>query len=90
MVTEVGARFSLDAMPGKQLSIDADMRNGAITQTEAKILRGEPMDDADLEAAVQLGALNLMQAGRPSVRAAAMKIMQEVMLSALSVTCSPT
>lgn len=39
-VAEVGARFSLDAMPGKQLSIDADLRNGAITQQEAKILRG--------------------------------------------------
>ncbi|MDI9331886.1 MAG: type III secretion system export apparatus subunit SctV [Alphaproteobacteria bacterium] len=47
-VAEVGARFSLDAMPGKQLSIDADMRNGAITQTEAKILRGKVAQESKL------------------------------------------
>lgn len=35
-VAEVGARFSLDAMPGKQLSIDADLRSGACTQAEGK------------------------------------------------------
>ena len=38
-VAEVGARFSLDAMPGRQLSIDADLRSGAITQNEAKTMR---------------------------------------------------
>ena len=38
-VAEVGARFSLDAMPGRQLSIDADLRSGAITQNEAKTAR---------------------------------------------------
>ena len=47
-VAEVGARFSLDAMPGKQLSIDADMRNGAITQTEAKILRAKVTQESRL------------------------------------------
>lgn len=35
-VSEVSARFTLDAMPGKQMSIDADLRAGAITQEEAK------------------------------------------------------
>jgi len=35
-VAEVGARFSLDAMPGKQMSIDADLRAGAIDQSEAQ------------------------------------------------------
>ena len=35
-VAEVGARFSLDAMPGKQMSIDADLRAGIITSDEAK------------------------------------------------------
>ena len=40
-VAEVGARFSLDAMPGRQLSIDADLRNGAITQAEARTLRAK-------------------------------------------------
>ncbi|MEX1116854.1 MAG: FHIPEP family type III secretion protein, partial [Akkermansiaceae bacterium] len=34
-VAEVAARFTLDAMPGKQMSIDADLRAGAITQQEA-------------------------------------------------------
>ena len=40
-VAEVGARFSLDAMPGRQLSIDADLRSGAITQAEAKSMRSK-------------------------------------------------
>ncbi len=35
-VAEVAARFSLDAMPGKQMSIDADMRAGAIDMDEAR------------------------------------------------------
>ncbi|MFP3434506.1 FHIPEP family type III secretion protein, partial [Paraburkholderia sp. SIMBA_061] len=38
-VAEVGARFSLDGMPGKQMSIDGDMRAGAIDAVEAKRLR---------------------------------------------------
>lgn len=38
-VAEVGARFTLDAMPGKQLSIDSDLRNGDITQAEAMVAR---------------------------------------------------
>lgn len=47
-VAEVGARFSLDAMPGKQLSIDADLRNGAITQSEAKKLRAAVAQESKL------------------------------------------
>ncbi|MCM5681490.1 type III secretion system export apparatus subunit SctV [Schlegelella sp. S2-27] len=39
-VAEVGARFTLDAMPGKQMSIDADLRAGIITGEEAKRKRG--------------------------------------------------
>jgi len=35
-VSEVAARFTLDAMPGKQMSIDADLRAGAINQAEAR------------------------------------------------------
>jgi type III secretion protein V len=35
-VAEVGARFTLDAMPGKQMSIDADLRAGILTSEEAK------------------------------------------------------
>jgi type III secretion protein V len=40
-VAEVSARFNLDSMPGKQMSIDADLRNGAISMEEAKKLRRE-------------------------------------------------
>ncbi|MDQ5908206.1 MAG: type secretion protein [Pseudomonadota bacterium] len=39
-VAEVGARFSLDAMPGKQMSIDGDMRAGVIDMEEARRRRG--------------------------------------------------
>ena len=38
-MAEVGARFALDAMPGKQLAIDADLASGAITHEEAKARR---------------------------------------------------
>lgn len=40
-VAEVCARFSLDAMPGKQLSIDSDLRSGMLTKDEAKAKRKE-------------------------------------------------
>lgn len=40
-VAEVGARFSLDALPGKQMSIDADLRAGVISQEQAKAQREE-------------------------------------------------
>jgi len=35
-VSEVAARFTLDAMPGKQMAIDADLNAGLITEAEAK------------------------------------------------------
>jgi type III secretion protein V len=35
-VAEVGARFSLDALPGKQMAIDADLRSGALSQARAR------------------------------------------------------
>src|SRR5205085_6666561 len=40
-VAEVAARFTLDALPGKQMSIDADMRSGLITQDQARKMRSE-------------------------------------------------
>jgi type III secretion protein V len=40
-VAEVGARFTLDAMPGKQMSIDSDLRSGLIEKTEARTKRRE-------------------------------------------------
>lgn len=38
-VAEVSARFTLDSMPGKQMSIDADLNSGLITEDEAKVRR---------------------------------------------------
>ncbi len=38
-VAEVSARFTLDALPGKQMSIDSDLRNGDIDATEARLRR---------------------------------------------------
>lgn len=46
-ISEVSARFTLDAMPGKQMSIDADLNSGLITQDEAKKRRSEIMQEAD-------------------------------------------
>ena len=40
-VAEVGARFTLDAMPGKQMAIDADLNAGQITDDEARKRRAE-------------------------------------------------
>jgi flagellar biosynthesis protein FlhA len=40
-IAEVAARFSLDAMPGKQMTIDSDMSAGLITEDEAKLKRSE-------------------------------------------------
>lgn len=46
-VSEVSARFTLDAMPGKQMSIDADLNAGVIDQAEAKLRRSEVVQEAD-------------------------------------------
>ena len=46
-ISEVSARFTLDAMPGKQMAIDADLNAGVITQEEAKIRREEVVREAD-------------------------------------------
>ncbi len=45
-VSEVTARFTLDAMPGKQMAIDADLNTGAITDEEAKVRRQKIQDEA--------------------------------------------
>ncbi len=47
-VAEVSARFSLDALPGKQLSIDADMRAGAITLEQAREMRRKTQQESKL------------------------------------------
>ncbi len=46
-VAEVGARFTLDAMPGKQMAIDADLNAGLISDTEARERRAEVSAEAD-------------------------------------------
>lgn len=45
-VSEVTARFTLDAMPGKQMAIDADLNTGAITDEEAKARRQKIQDES--------------------------------------------
>lgn len=45
-VSEVTARFTLDAMPGKQMAIDADLNTGAITDIEAQARRKKIQDEA--------------------------------------------
>ncbi|QLR05010.1 EscV/YscV/HrcV family type III secretion system export apparatus protein [Providencia rettgeri] len=47
-IAEVAARFSLDAMPGKQMSIDADLRAGVIDEATVKIKRGELEKESQL------------------------------------------
>ncbi|RMD71478.1 MAG: flagellar biosynthesis protein FlhA [Gammaproteobacteria bacterium] len=51
-VSEVSARFTLDALPGKQMAIDADLNAGLITQEEAKARRAEVMQEADFYGAM--------------------------------------
>jgi flagellar biosynthesis protein FlhA len=46
-ISEVSARFTLDAMPGKQMAIDADLNAGLITQDEARTRRAEIRAEAD-------------------------------------------
>ena len=64
-VSEVTARFTLDAMPGKQMAIDADLNTGAITDDEAKVRREKiQAESAFLKAFRQTQALMLCTPGR--------------------------
>ncbi len=51
-VSEVSARFTLDAMPGKQMAIDADLNAGLLTQEEARARREEISREADFYGAM--------------------------------------
>ena len=51
-VSEVSARFTLDAMPGKQMAIDADLNAGVLTNEEAKKRREEITQEADFYGAM--------------------------------------
>ncbi len=46
-ISEVAARFTLDGMPGKQLSVDADLNAGLINEREARVRRDKLMREAD-------------------------------------------
>jgi len=51
-VSEVTARFTLDAMPGKQMAIDADLNAGLVTQDQARTRRQEVREEADFYGAM--------------------------------------
>ncbi|MBN2688048.1 MAG: flagellar biosynthesis protein FlhA [Deltaproteobacteria bacterium] len=51
-IAEVAARFTLDAMPGKQMSIDADLNAGLVTESEARIKRVDIAREADFYGAM--------------------------------------
>jgi flagellar biosynthesis protein FlhA len=51
-IAEVAARFTLDAMPGKQMAIDADLNSGLIDETEAKRRRALIAQEADFYGAM--------------------------------------
>src|SRR3989440_10455226 len=51
-ISEVAARFTLDAMPGKQMAIDADVNAGAINESEARRRRQEISQEADFYGAM--------------------------------------
>lgn len=51
-ISEVSARFTLDALPGKQMAIDADLNAGLINQQQAKIRRKDVANEADFYGAM--------------------------------------
>ncbi len=51
-ISEVAARFTLDAMPGKQMAIDADLNAGIITESEARVRRSDIAREADFYGAM--------------------------------------
>lgn len=59
-VAEVAARFTLDAMPGKQMAIDADLSSGLINEKEAKVRRYKIQKEADFYGAMD-GATKIVK-----------------------------
>ncbi len=59
-VAEVGARFTLDALPGKQMAIDAELRNGDIDQAQAKARRATLERESQLYGAMD-GAMKFVK-----------------------------
>ena len=74
-IAEVAARFTLDAMPGKQMAIDADLRSGLISQENARAMRTELSKESQLHGAMddrsgdfQLGELHEPHRRRESLQ----------------------
>ena len=67
-VAEVGARFTLDAMPGKQMAIDADLNAGQITDEQARKRREEIAREADFYGAMD-GASKFVKGDAMAARA---------------------
>lgn len=59
-IAEVGARFTLDALPGKQMSIDSDLRNGDITKEEARNRRARLAQESQFFGAMD-GAMRFVK-----------------------------
>lgn len=59
-VAEVAARFALDAMPGKQMSIDADVRAGVLSPAQAQAKRGQLEQECSLHGAMD-GAMKFVK-----------------------------
>ena len=59
-VAEVAARFTLDAMPGKQMAIDADLSSGLIDEQTARVRRGKIQKEADFYGAMD-GATKIVK-----------------------------
>src|SRR6202451_1843142 len=62
-ISEVTARFTLDALPGKQMSSDADLNGGLIDETEARRRRRDLSSEAEFYGAMD-GASGVLQRGR--------------------------
>lgn len=59
-IAEVGARFTLDALPGKQMSIDSDLRNGDISKDEARSRRARLAEESQFFGAMD-GAMRFVK-----------------------------
>src|SRR5690554_6410402 len=67
-IAEVGARFTLDAMPGKQMAIDADLNAGLIGEEEARRRRKDVAQEAEFYGAMDGASKFVREIGRASCR----------------------
>src|SRR3546814_15644298 len=66
-VSEVSARFTLDALPGKQMAIDADLNAGLLTPEEAKARRVEVGTEADFYGSLDGASKSVKGAALPGL-----------------------